>query len=299
MKKILFFMMIALAIVGCNKEDEKEKQEPYKMSYENFCELYFDGYLVNDTTGLINLSREVKKPNEDGTIYLVGTKSGKCWIGKFDTKNKKCIKEYISKDDFPIDFVYDLGYGKSEIAHMDYLNVQELFETSKGFVCSIQSQYSLYTVYIFNSTNTKYYLCPAYEVYKGLSKWYNETFLMRQVSGKDDISCLDEEGNILCEGWIDNFVLSSNYIPINLKDFIYVNYDNRYIYIKNGTLQGQNTPSKRINLFSRTEEKEIFTCEFGNIENDILQLKLTTTGKSGGIQNKDYKINVKTFELAQ
>ena len=62
---------------------------------------------------------------------------------------------------------------------MDYLNVNNLFETQKGFACSISSQYSLYTIYIFNSIQTKYYLYREYNVYKGLSEWYDNTFLMQ------------------------------------------------------------------------------------------------------------------------
>lgn len=298
MKKTLL-ILATLIITGCGKEDDKEKQqESYRMSYEAFCNLYFDGYLVNDTTGLINLTEDIK-PNQDETTYLTGTKSQKLWIGKFSTRNKKSIKEYISQDDFPIDFVYDL-YGKNEIAHMDLLSVNDIFDTPKGFACSIQSGYSLYTVYVFNSTHTKYYLLRDYDIYKGLSKWYNGTFLIRYYTdNENNILCLDEEGNTLFEGYIDAGILSHDYLPTNLKEFVYISYDDDSIFIKKGTLQTSNTPSQKLGLFSRTEDNEIYNCEFGSIENDILQLKLIITGKSGRVQNKDYKINIKTFELVQ
>lgn len=301
MKKALFLIIAILTTIGCSKENEEEKlQEPYKMSYGEFCHTYFAGYLVNDTTGLVNLTKEVKY-NQDGTTYLVGTKEGKLWVAQFDTGTKKCIKEYISHDDFPLDFTYDLGYGKSEVAHMDYLNVHDFFDTSKGFACSIQSQYSLYTVYIFNSTHTKYYLSRYYDVYKGLSKWYNETYLMKRYSnnGDNNISCLDEEGNILFDGYIDSWVLSCSYIPINLEEYIYIDYNDDYIFMKNGNLQDNNIPSKRLNLFSRVEGKELFTCEFENIENNILKFKLILTSISGDAQIKNYKVNINTFELEE
>lgn len=299
MKKILYLILITLTIAGCSKENDKEEQEPYRMSYEEFCYLYFDGYLVNDTTGLINLTNDIK-PNQNETTYLVGTKSQKLWIGKFNTRNKKCIKEYISQDSFPIDFVYDLGYGKNETVHMNLLNVNDIFDTPKGFVCSIQSGYSLYTIYVFNSTHTKYYLVRDYNIYKGLSNWYNGTYLMRYYTdNENNILCLDQEGNSLFKGYIDNRILSCNYTPINSKDFVYIDYDDDYIFIRSGTLQTPDTPSKKLNLFSRAEKDEVFTCEFESVKNDILQFKLTITSKSGNVQNKNYKININTFELVQ
>ena len=64
-------------------------------------------------------------------------------------------------------------------------------------------------------------------------------------------------------------------------------------------MQTLNIHSKRLNLFPRTEEKEIFTCEFGGIKNDILEFQLVIIGKSGNVQNKSYKINIKTFKLVE
>ena len=99
---------------------------------------------------------------------------------------------------------------------------------------------------------------------------------------------------------MDRKILSLNYTPTNLKDYIYINYDNDYIFIKNGTLQNNEATShKRLNLFSRTEDKEIFTCEFRNIKNNILEIDLILTGISGDILNKTYKVNIQTFELEQ
>lgn len=299
MKKILFLIISVLMVFGCSKENE-EVVGHNRMSYEEFCNKYFSGYLVNDTTKLVNLTKEVKY-NQDETTYFVGTKNQKLWIGLFDTKTKKCIKEYVSHDEFPLDFTYDLGYGKTEIAHMDYLNVNNLFETQKGFACSISSQYSLYTIYIFNSIQTKYYLYREYNVYKGLSEWYDNTFLMQyNINNENNTLCLNEVGEILFDGYMDRKILSLNYTPTNLKDYIYINYDNDYIFIKNGTLQNNEATShKRLNLFSRTEDKEIFTCEFRNIKNNILEIYLILTGISGDILNKTYKVNIQTFELEQ
>lgn len=300
MKKALFLMAI-ITMLGCSKDEdyEEERQKNPPMSYEMFCYLYFDGYLVNDTTGLTNLT-DYTKPNQEETTYLVGRKNQKLWIGKFNTTNKQSIKEYVSQGDFPIDFVYDLGYGKNETAHMDLLNVNDFFDTPKGFVCSIQSSYSLYTVYVFNSIQTKYYLVRDYDIYKGLLNWYDDTFLIRYYTESgNNILCLDQNGDTIFSGYIDNRILACPYIPINLNDFLYIDFDDDYIFIKSGTLQTLNIHSKRLNLFPRTEEKEIFTCEFGGIKNDILEFQLVIIGKSGNVQNKSYKINIKTFKLVE
>ena len=64
MKKALFLMAI-ITMLGCSKDEdnEEERQKNPPMSYEMFCYLYFDGYLVNDTTELTNLT-DYTKPNQ-------------------------------------------------------------------------------------------------------------------------------------------------------------------------------------------------------------------------------------------
>lgn len=292
MKNILLLIIATLVISGCSKENE---EKPQRISYEEFCKNHFYGYLVNDTTQLINLTKEIKY-NKDGTTYLVGTKSGKLWIALFDIETKKCIKEYISHADFPLDFTYDLGHGKNEIAHMDYLNVNTLFEMEKGFVCSITSLYSLYTIYIFNPTQTKYYLYRGID--KDLIQWYDKTFLIPNLlNNGDNVLCVNENGDSLFSCNIDIRIFTHNYIPINSKDFLHISSDDNYIFIESETLQDRSTTPKRLNLFTRTKEKEIFTCEFGNIENDILEIRLILTEASGATQNKDYRVNIRTLEL--
>lgn len=82
MKKILFLIISVLMVSGCSKENEVIGHN--RMSYEEFCNKYFSGYLVNDTTKLVNLTKEIKY-NQDETTYFVGTKNQKLWIGLFDT----------------------------------------------------------------------------------------------------------------------------------------------------------------------------------------------------------------------
>ena len=87
MKKILFLIISVLMVLGCSKEND-DVVGHHRLSYEEFCNKYFSGYLVNDTTKLVNLTKEIKY-NQDETTYFVGTKNQKLWQRKMQGKNPR------------------------------------------------------------------------------------------------------------------------------------------------------------------------------------------------------------------
>lgn len=213
MKKILFLMCTALAIIGCSKNQDNNV---ILTKYDNPNDPFNIGDSISNLTS-------IKDQSDTTKTYVVGILDNKIWIGYYDTKSKSKLSEFKFSNTLPKTITINLGYGE----YKTYSVIEYRPASIKWIHGDIV--FLLYSIY-----DGPYYgiasLCKIHErtmlVKEGntkefigrISEWADDTYLAESSINKYYI--LDKNFNTLLESakFIDS---SCPRTYISMRDFIF------------------------------------------------------------------------------
>lgn len=123
--KVVFKILVVsfILLVGCTKDDAiTEEPIPEPEIPQNPYE-WFDGYMVEDTTGFDRKIPIERIYFSEDTTLLYGRKHGKLWLGMFDSDTKEELNSWLCSKEDSIDIRYE------------YNSYKPMF---KGFVLLLQ-----------------------------------------------------------------------------------------------------------------------------------------------------------------
>lgn len=274
---------------------------------ENFYDKYCYGFLVNDTVDLTVMG--MRDDLED--ILLFGIKSKKFWISKFNRETKKYIKEYITKDDFPLSVQIHLGYGETKQVAINKIQLGDFYETNIGFAAKIDCNEQV-LCYVFSvAEHSKYYFNK--DLSSGPSRklfnWFENSFIARiNVSNElytdDAYTCFSENGDVIFTKK-SNFYITDNSFPLNYEDFAQhfqmYNFDEENIrpcisMLKYGIREDTNYKKSDIYILSNKEDK--YSIVYKKYENGVLEFDLHVDKYNGTKDNVKYEIDVESWKFS-
>ena len=235
---------------------------------------------------------------DSGNVYLIGTRNGKLWIGKFDFNTREQLHEWTSREDFPLRRSVDLGYGKIDEYEVD-------ISYSRGLEITVQDGEHIAVNQVYYSNNSKgtYYYDSYFahgddiEMYldKEFPQGYPYDSFIFETYGqitKEWLSgyvVFDEfysrEGELLGEGWVS---LDCAY-PISMGEaVIAVRGKSSVRFWRENVMTNEVVWEREFNL--DVEEDARVEADFSSLELWIYTVKITH--RDGTTETRDFRLNV-------
>ena len=303
MKSLLLSLSILACLwVGCS-DDEDGNKMPHETYY---------GFHVTDTVGLVvddawgvefaEIEYEYKRLfyrfyegtlADERSVYLVGTKQGKLWIGKFDRYTKEQLRVWTSGVDFSRQRCIDPGYGEPVWEYDAWLEIEDvlvqdeehvyLLVRLKQYPSSIGEEY--YDMYFIHGDDITMFLDIENEKCGEFIEWADGYCDLRNAK------FYSQDGDVIYElatdGQLGSFV---NWYEVSREEAVIRRDDYRVVYFRRKNLRTGEVlwESETVNL--DVEEDARVEADFSSLELWIYTVKITH--RDGTTETRDFRLNV-------
>ena len=311
MKNLLYLFLIGVLFsCGGSEDNETPIDNPTLDDKEHYW-----GFNVQDTTGLKVLGGGPCIYLNDTCTSICGVKSGKLWIGVFDSDSKNEKFTWTSSNEYDLTQTKDIGYGETVTIDIKNMHISYMYaQDNKNFRILFFSYKTLgqniwNLLFVHDGKETFYRDAKYYEVLP-----WNDNYLMA-INGDErpakcslfseagekiyDVETLFLNGSLLFpNGWNSEYILQ--YIPINNSDFIAIYQEqdeyNKTYYIYKGDIQHS----------SYIWSNQVFETEYNakcnyntSLDGEKLTITINTVLYSGEKSTNIFVINIENGEITE